>query len=81
MSSSETQNEKNVYSQLNEWRKTQINRTAYIALLCVAVGIIAGIGSVGFRYLINFFTIYSFILQYPSNLLVLFLIFLSGEIG
>ncbi len=55
MLSSETQNEKNVYSQLNEWRKTQINRTAYIALLCVAVGIIAGIGSVGFRYLINFF--------------------------
>lgn len=55
MSSSKAQYEKNVYSQLKEWRQAQINRTVYISLLCIAVGIIAGIGSVGFRYLINFF--------------------------
>ncbi len=55
MSKSMTHHEENVYSQLKEWRQTQINRTAYISLLCISVGIIAGVGSVGFRYLINFF--------------------------
>ncbi|MDC7237468.1 MAG: chloride channel protein [Sphaerochaetaceae bacterium] len=46
---------KEVFEMLQDWRVHQIRRTAYIGALCILVGLISGIGSVGFRYLINFF--------------------------
>lgn len=48
-------NERGLYEQIRDGRKYQIRRTIFISLLCVAVGIISGLGSVGFRYLIDFF--------------------------
>lgn len=50
-----TKETKGVYELLQDWRTYQIQRTAFIGVLCIFVGIISGIGSVGFRYLINFF--------------------------
>jgi CIC family chloride channel protein len=50
-----TTSEKGLYEQIRDGRKNQIQRTLFISLLCVLVGIIAGLGSVGFRYLIDFF--------------------------
>jgi CIC family chloride channel protein len=47
--------ERGLYEQIRDGRKYQIRRTIFISLLCVAVGIISGLGSVGFRYLIDFF--------------------------
>lgn len=43
------------YEQVRMTQDNQIKRTMYLSLLCVFVGIIAGFGAVGFRYLIDFF--------------------------
>ncbi|AEV28463.1 chloride channel protein EriC [Sphaerochaeta pleomorpha str. Grapes] len=43
------------YEQVRLTQDNQIKRTMFISLLCVFVGIIAGFGAVGFRYLIDFF--------------------------
>ncbi|WP_320130364.1 chloride channel protein [uncultured Sphaerochaeta sp.] len=43
------------YEQVRLNQENQVQRTIYISLLCVLVGIIAGLGAVGFRYLIDFF--------------------------
>lgn len=47
--------DRGLYEQLERGREVQIQRTIYISLLCVSVGIISGLGAVGFRYLIDFF--------------------------
>ncbi len=47
--------EKGLYEQIKSVRQYRIKRTIIVSLLCVSVGIIAGLGSVGFRYLIDFF--------------------------
>jgi CIC family chloride channel protein len=44
-----------LYEQIREGRNNQIRRTIFISLLSISVGIISGLGSVGFRYLIDFF--------------------------
>lgn len=44
-----------LYEKLERGRDFQIRRTMYISLLCVLVGIISGLGAVGFRYLIDLF--------------------------
>jgi CIC family chloride channel protein len=43
------------YEEIKNGQDNQIRRTMYISLLCVSVGIISGLGAVGFRYLIDFF--------------------------
>jgi len=45
----------NVYKQVLNAQEEQIRRTIYISLLCVLVGMISGLGAVGFKYLIDFF--------------------------
>ncbi len=55
MPKTEKKDSKEVFEMLQDWRGHQIRRTAYIGALCILVGLISGIGSVGFRYLINFF--------------------------
>ena len=64
--------EKGLYEQIKSVRQYRIKRTIIVSLLCVSVGIIAGLGSVGFRYLIDFFyniffhaKVNSHILRYP----------------
>lgn len=44
-----------VYKQVLNAQEEQIRRTIYISLLCVLVGMISGLGAVGFKYLIDFF--------------------------
>lgn len=44
-----------LYEQIREGKHYQIRRTIFISLLSISVGIISGLGSVGFRYLIDFF--------------------------
>ncbi|HCG63048.1 MAG: chloride channel protein [Spirochaetae bacterium HGW-Spirochaetae-4] len=44
-----------VYDQVLYAENDQIRRTIHISLLCILVGAIAGLGAVGFKYLIEFF--------------------------
>ena len=44
-----------VYDQVKLANEDQIGRTIYISLLCILVGIISGLGAVGFKYLIELF--------------------------
>lgn len=43
------------YDQVMLANQSQVARTMYVSLLCILVGIIAGLGAVGFKYLIEFF--------------------------
>lgn len=44
-----------VYHQVLSAQETQVQRTMYISLLCILVGMVSGLGAVGFKYLIEFF--------------------------
>lgn len=44
-----------VYDQVRLAQEDQVSRTIRISLLCILVGIISGLGAVGFKYLIEFF--------------------------
>lgn len=44
-----------VYQRVISSQQNQVQRTIQISLLCVLVGIIAGLGAAGFKYLIEFF--------------------------
>jgi len=43
------------YTRIAHKENKQIVRTIYLSFLCVLVGVVAGFGAVGLRYLINFF--------------------------
>lgn len=50
-----SQSNNTAYEEILSFQESQIKRTIQISMLCIIVGMIAGLGAVGFKYLIEFF--------------------------
>lgn len=61
--------ETHVYHQVLSDQESQIRRTIFVSLLCILVGMVSGLGAVGFKYLIEFFhnLLFSGKLSFESN--------------